>query len=1257
MIARAHYAFILCSMVILIVGSACDPETIEEAIEQAVAGAREERTATAVPSESPTPPETPAPAIPVRVTPVPTRVIALPITPATVPTPFTAVPSESPTPPETPTPAIPVRVTPVPTQIIAPPITPVTLPSPSILAGYTPTLPGGEAPLGPNSFVFYGTTEEQNKFAQVTKFGSPEQGFARPPGLLSLNQAAATLKVLVLMVDASDHRFTGTDAQLTTYRDGKKLEIDNNWGPYWLETSFGNQDVDSEMPDLILNLDGAYDDYFNRAFRDVKLRSNGLSTQWTPDPTSTSTILTLASTTTISIEVRDKFDNDIPVSMSLAAGTHTQAEVETACQSVFDAEREDWVTCTINWANELEMTMVERFVVEGAFIRVDSGINLSDIGFDGPVATPGSFDNDAVIARLTGKDVPGDFPVTVPAGSSVTVDVLVRDKDLVTRTYAVTLPAGTYNKNGVETAFLNKLNAEFNWVESFNAGTRRLGLRMRAAYTGAKAGVVVEGAGANQDIIGLDGPVRIDGVVKVNSENTVRGDRRVIVGEALSLYILGLANDAGIDLNTENGKTQADQLVVSELGGFDSFMVLFVHQHLASSIIDKRAGAKDSADYNIAIPTGGAPYKNQVRAGFMIGTGFDSWETWAHELGHNLGFWDIYSKSYHDSQFDRDFDYLNEWAMMDSHWAGSHTTAWHKMYFKKWVSTADVEDVYPPAYESFDTHKYTLVPLEYPMSDYPGAGNADYPAAHVVRLQLSGNHWLNLENRMPGPAYSKHLPGQAGNYIAGGAPVEGGVIVTDTVDPWAPFLYRSPVHVLNLHGTNSAKGMFPGDVLNLSDGTVYPAYDGIKISVTGSELGPGGNPDAMQIEVEWGPDPGYIDLEIRKWDAPNTYGTKDIWIDWPGNGSELYPSSEPPVGNGDDTHWHPDGSALNIIRVRVHNNGTVAAKDVVVRAKINEANMGDKGKYTDIGDSPPKDIAAGGFTDFAFDWRPKESGHTCILARILTFNGPLGDLDRTNEEAQENVNDFAPAAGSPYTPYEFTVNVNSDYSVPADVMLMPTGLITGMVLELEKAYLELGPDEDVTVRGRLFLDENEIPPDPRDRKQQMEFAVHAFIGTEESFLPFGGVSVIVNPGYASVLELEGLVRLADKPEVELADPKLRSRLNDGLKRYQGLSDSYFQTGELSEEYLKETSGFDNPVVVVVGRLDGTQPVPLAGEVVDAVLVDQDRKEWPSTGVVQSDGRFYILFGDPPTGAGKLMLYYFGDQLAPSTLGPELVLIP
>ncbi len=1256
MIAQAHYAFILCSMVILIVGSACDPETIEEAIEQAVAGAREERTATAVPSESPTPPETPAPAIPVRVTPVPTRVIALPITPATVPTPFTAVPSESPTPPETPTPAIPVRVTPVPTQVIAPPITPVTLPSPSILAGYTSTLPGGVAPLGPDSFVFYGTTEQQNKFVAGTKFGSPVLSYARRPGLPSLNPRATTLKVLVLMVDTDDHRFNGTVADQTAYRNGKKREFDAHWGPYWLETSFGDLDVDSEMPDLILNLDGAYDDYFNRAFRDVKLRSNGLAALWSPS-------LTLAvSTTTVVFEVRDKFDKDIPVSMSLAAGTHTQAEVETACQSVFDAERADWVTCTINWANELEMTMVQRFVAEGAFIRVVSGINLSDIGFDGPVAAPGSFDNAAVQARLTSKDVPGGFPVTVPAGSSVTVSVLVRDKDLVTRTYEVTLPAGLHNKADVEAAFLNELNAEFNWVERFNAGTRQLELRMSAAYTGAKAGVVVEGgAGANQDLIGLDGPVRIDGVVTKDARDTVRGDRRVVVGEALSLYILSRANTAGIDLSTEEGKTWADALVANELGVFDSFMVLFVHQNLFSPISAKsRAGAYHSADYNIAIPTGGAPYENQVRAGFMIGTGFASWGTWAHELGHNVGLWDIYSKSFHDSKYDRDFDYLNEWAVMDSHRAGSHATAWHKVYFNNWVT--DVTDVYPPAAGATVTHKYTLVPLEYPMSDYPGAGDSDYPAAHVVRIQLSGKHWLMLENRMPGLAYSQHLPGQDGDYIAGGAPVEGGVIVTDTVDPWAPFLYRSPVHVLNLHGNpahvpgaDNAKGMLPGDTLDLI--TTYPAYDGIEIRVTDREAGPGSNPDAMRVEIERGPG-RFIDLAIRPWDAPNIYATKDIWIDWTGNGEELYLFSDPPVGNGEDTHWHPDGTALNKIRIRVHNNGTVDANDVVVRAKINvPMGMGDDGKFVDIDDSPPQNIPAGGFANFEFDWSPKESGHTCIRAEILTFSGPLSDLDPTNDWAQENVNDFAPEAGSPYTPYEFTFNVNNDYSVSADVMLMPTGLIPGMVLELEKAHLALGPDEDVTLRGRLFLDENEIPADPDRRKQQLGFALHAFIGTEESFLPFGGVSVTVSPGYASKFELEGLVRAADAHDFELPDSELRDLLKSELNNYQGLSDGYFQTGELPEGYLKRINGFDKPAVGVVGRLVGAQPVTLAGEVVDAVLKDKEDNVWQSTAVTQPDGRFYIVFDGPPPGAGELMLYYFGDRLAPSTFGPKLVLVP
>ncbi len=552
MIARVPYSFILWSVAALIVVSACDPKAdgtaaVEVIKEAAVEVAKE----VAALNATPTPSESPAPTTPVGETPVST---------------------------ETTTPII--------------SITPITLPSPSVLAGYISTLPGGVAPLGPDSFVFYGTTEEQNKFVGGTKFGSPVLGFAEPPGLSLLNQAATTLKVLVLMVDASDHPFTGTDAQLTTYRNGKKTEFDNNWGPYWLETSFGNLDVVATMPDLILNLKGAYEDYFNRDFRDVKLRSNGLATLWSPTPS-----LTLADPNTVVFEVRDKFDNDIPVSMSLAAGTHTQAEVETACQSVFDAEREDWVTCTINWANELEMTMVQRFVAEGAFIRVVSGINLSDIGFDGPVAAPGSFDIAAVQARLTSKDVPGGFPVTIPAGSSVTVSVLVRDKDLVTRTYEVTLPAGLHNKADVEAAFLNELNAEFNWVERFNAGTRRLELRMSAAYTGAKAGVVVEGgAGANQDLIGLDGPVRIDGVVTKDARDTVRGDRRVIVGEALSLYILSRANTAGIDLSTEEGKTWADALVANELGVFDSFMVLFVHQHLASQIIGKRAGAKDSAD-------------------------------------------------------------------------------------------------------------------------------------------------------------------------------------------------------------------------------------------------------------------------------------------------------------------------------------------------------------------------------------------------------------------------------------------------------------------------------------------------------------------------------------------------------------------------------------------------------------------------------------------------------------------------------------
>ena len=155
---------------------------------------------------------------------------------------------------------------------------------------------------------------------------------------------------------------------------------------------------------------------------------------------------------------------------------------------------------------------------------------------------------------------------------------------------------------------------------------------------------------------------------------------------------------------------------------------------------------------------------------------------------------------------------------------------------------------------------------------------------------------------------------------------------------------------MNPHGSGGlfgigvqARGMKAGDLFPLT--STYPKYDGIHVNVIEEVPGPIGKPKALKVDVVWGPG-NFVELGMRPWQAPNVYGSPDIWLDWPGNGNENFPTGDPPVGTGDQVHWSPDGSVTNLIKARVHNWGTILAKQVVVRAFINEPmGMGDHGTF------------------------------------------------------------------------------------------------------------------------------------------------------------------------------------------------------------------------------------------------------------------------------------------------------------------------
>ena len=75
-------------------------------------------------------------------------------------------------------------------------------------------------------------------------------------------------------------------------------------------------------------------------------------------------------------------------------------------------------------------------------------------------------------------------------------------------------------------------------------------------------------------------------------------------------------------------------------------------------------------------------------------------------------------------------------------------------------------------------------------------------------------------------------------------------------------------------------------------------------------------------------------------------------------------------------------------------------------------------------------------------------------------------------------------------------------------------------------------------------------------------------------------------------------------------------------------------------------------LVVTGILKGDWPDKQQIDVV--VVSDVNGLSYSGSGLTDNVGNFTIDIEDIPSGAGKIMIYYFGNNMAPSTLGPEKI---
>lgn len=984
----------------------------------------------------------------------------------------------------------------------------------ALTLGFTATSPAGllagEGPGGDagSPRVFHGGSGSFNRLC----FGSPN---CEAEPLF----ATSALRVLGILVDTADLRYQGTGAQLEAYRLDRIAAYEANVDGYWREASYGQVGVELEISPDLVELDGDFLDYYNRDFVPASLTTSGLSFPLEIDGSQSATI-----------HVRDS-SSDVDVELDPSPGTYaTATELADEIQAIFDAVPgvpSSWIECAAG-GGEVQIRLVDARVDEGSFIRVRSGAGLDELGLDGPLESPPDGPDRAM---LVGKPVPGGFPVTLSGSEIVEMEMRDGQEYPVTRRVTVALPAGSFSRDEIVTLLRDELNAAVptSWVSDLDQGAGRIALELTGAVPGDDAAIRVVG-GSGLATLGLDGPVRIDGVIHDDKEKTVRGYRPGIVTEALEGYMAQRAAEEGIDLTCGNDEAEMTSLANSELAAYDSILVLFVHDLDGDGAIDvptgRRAGASSSGTYQLRIPDTtvacvGYAWEYEFSAGFMIGTGESSWKTWAHELGHNLGFEDLYSKSWHDDALNHPMDYVEDWGLMDSSSRDPHVCSWHKLEKQGWIPAGAIEDIDPPNGQ-VDTHTFTLVPLEYPYSDYQATGTGNRPARQVLRLLLSDEHWILVENRQPGDDFSQSLPNDADgatDTLPAGAE-RGGLLVTDVCAEGAFCGNRPRVVVLNPAGTTgvsreNARGIAAGETWDLVQAT--PAgYDGIVIRDLGAISGPAGQPEARHVEVSWGPGE-FVELEIRPWGAP-PYESPDIWVDWPGDGEDVDPD-QPPSGNGEPAL----PGSVNLLKVRVSNHGTVDATGVEVEMSVNTpGGMGAAGDFVPLPDTILHDIPAGGHADYAFEWTPDTGEHTCVRARIVSHDSPLADVDSGNNEAQENIWTFSTGSASPYDPIEFDIKVTSEFDFPADVMLTPTGLPRGMDFELERNQLHMRPHETAIVPARILVDVDVIPPPGTSSAKFRQFEVHALLETFDSYVPFGGASIRVLPAWKSTIRLDGV---------------------------------------------------------------------------------------------------------------------------------------
>lgn len=233
------------------------------------------------------------------------------------------------------------------------------------------------------------------------------------------------------------------------------------------------------------------------------------------------------------------------------------------------------------------------------------------------------------------------------------------------------------------------------------------------------------------------------------------------------------------------------------------------------------------------------------------------------------------------------------------------------------------------------------------------------------------------------------------------------------------------------------------------------------------------SPSVYLIDVEWGPGWGFYDLRIDPWQPP-PWESPDIWIDTPvDNDWDVYSHCDPirnpevpgnPVGNGD--RCRPGWESR--VYARVWNDGDRPATNVEVEFRVMDPPGIGQGKW--IGSDTIPLLLPGEWQPAKVLWTPERpaEAHVCILVLV---HYQEGELNGSNNVAQENVTDWYLEGSSPYIPVEFEFQVQNPLPHRAPFLATVHGLRPGFYVDVRPVEFELNPGEIMYGKARVRVDE------------------------------------------------------------------------------------------------------------------------------------------------------------------------------------------